>query len=69
MEKLLQVANQQAVSSAPTESQIDKEKFLGFMEKNPMWSFFSMSQAEYLSNSKEEKVSLISRYYTEISNS
>ena len=27
-----------------------------------------MSQAEYLSKSKEERVSLISRYYTEMSN-
>ena len=38
------------------------------MQKNPVWSFFSMSQAEYLSKSKKERVSLISRYYTEMSN-
>ena len=69
MEKLLQVTDQHAVTSAPVESHIGKEKFLGYMQKNPMWSFFSMSQAEYLSKIKEEKVSLISRYYTEISNS
>ena len=68
MEKLLQVADQHAVMSAPAESQIDKETFLGFMKKNLVWSFFSMSQAEYLSKSKEERVSLMPRYYTEMSN-
>ena len=68
MEKLLQVADQHVVTSAPVESHIDKEKFLGYMEKNPVWSFFSMSEAEHLSKSKEERVSLISRYYIETSN-
>ena len=68
MEKLLQVADQHAVMSAPAESQIDKEAFLGFMKKNLVWSFFSMSQAEYLSKSKEERVSLMPRHYTEMSN-
>ena len=66
MEKLLQVADQHAVMSAPAESQIDKETFLGFMQKNLVWSFFSMSQAEYLLKSKEERVSLMPRYYTEM---
>ena len=68
MKKLLQNAHQHAVTSAPAESQIDDEKYLGFTQKNPVWSFYSMSQAEYLSKSKEERVSLISRYYTEMSN-
>ena len=40
MEKLLQIADQHAVMSAPAESQIDEEKFLGFMLKNPVSSFF-----------------------------
>ena len=63
-----QVTDQHAVTSAPAERQIDEEKFLGFMQKNLVWSFVSMSQAEYLLKSKEGRVSLVSRYYTEMSN-
>ena len=55
LEKLLQVADQHAVTSAPAENHINEEKFLGYMQKIPVWSFFSMSQAEYLSKSKEER--------------
>ena len=68
MEKLLKVADQHAVTSTPVESHIDKEKFLGYVQKNPVRSFSSMSHAEYLSKSKEKSVSLISRYYIKLSN-
>ena len=67
MEKLLQVADQHAVTSTPVESHIDREKFLGYMQKNLVRSFFSMSHAEYLSKSKDKRVSLISRYYIKLS--
>ena len=68
MEKLLQVADQHAVTSTPVESHIDREKFLGYMQKNLVRSFFSMLHAEYLSKSKDKRVSLISRYYIKLSN-
>ena len=46
-----------------------KKNFCVSCRKIQCGVFFSMSQDEYLLKSKEERVSLISRYYTEISNS
>ena len=46
--------------------EIDQSQFLEFMDKNPVWCFYSMSKDEYLSKSREEKVSLISKYYNEM---
>ena len=68
MEKLLQVADQHASKVNVTENDNDEILFLQFMEKNPIWSFYSMSKDEYLSKSKEERVSLILKYYSEMKN-
>ena len=66
MEKLLQAADQHASKTTFSEDEIDQSQFLEFMGKNPVWCFHSMSKDEYLSKSREEKVSLISKYYNEM---
>ena len=66
MDKLLQAADQHASKITGSEEEIDQSHFLEFMDKNPVWYFYSMSKDEYLSKSREEKVSLISKYYNEM---
>ena len=63
MNKLLQAADQHASKITVSEEEIDQSHFLEFMDKNPVWYFYSMSKDEYLSKSREEKVSLILRCY------
>ena len=46
--------------------EIDQSQFLEFMDKNPVRCFYSMSKDEYLSKSREEKVSLISKFCNEM---
>ena len=66
MDELLQAANQHASKITVSEEEIDQSQFLEFMDKNPVWYFYSISKDEYLSKSREEKVSLISKYYNEM---
>ena len=63
MDKLLQAADQHASKITVSKEEIDQSHFLEFMDKNPVWYFYSMSKDEYLSKSREEKVSLISKCY------
>ena len=66
MDKLLQAADRHASKFTVSEEEIDQSQFLEFMDKNLVWCFYSMSKDEYLSESRKEKVSLISKYYNEM---
>ena len=47
---------------------IDEQKFVGFMQKTPIWEFFKISQQKYLSYSVEEKNNMCRNYYDKMSN-
>ena len=49
--------------SSPQISNIDKAKFVRFMQQTPIWDYFKITQHKYLSYSVEEKTALISEYY------
>ena len=68
MEKLLQVADQHASKVDVTKNVLMKFCFFSSWKKNPIWSFYSMPKDGYLSKSKEERVSLILKYYSEMEN-
>ena len=46
---------------------IDENKFVEFMREYPIWTFFKISQTDYLSKPHGEKARLISEYYMAMS--
>ena len=62
MEKLLLAADQQASIADNISTHYDEATFIKYMDKNPVWEFYSMSRDEYLLKSREEKLSMISDY-------
>ena len=69
MDKLLESADHQASSAvAAAEEQFDERLFQQFMEKNPIWDFHSLSKEKYVSKGREEKLSLIKKYYHDMIN-
>ena len=69
MDKILESANQQAsLAVAAAEEQFDERLFQEFMEKNPIWDFHSLSKEEYVAKGREEKLSLIKKYYNDMKN-
>ena len=71
MDNLKEIADQYAVAasasnSTPSVNDFNPELFDGFMQKNPIWDFYQVSEDEYLSKSKEEKFSLLNKYYRQM---
>ena len=62
MEKLLEAADQQA-STINVIEEIEEMLFHHNMGKNPVWTFYLMLRDKYLSKSRKEKLSLVSKYY------
>ena len=67
MDKLLEVADQQA-SSTTTASLTDRDEnlFQQFMGKNSVWDFYCISRDDYLCESKADKEQLILQYYNKM---
>ena len=67
MDKLLEVADQQASSATTTSIEdFDGNSFQQFMIKNPVWDFHCISRDEYLRKSKAEKEQLVLQYYSKM---
>ena len=66
MEKLLPPADQQASIADSISTHYDEATFIKYMDKKPVWEFYSMSKDEYLLKSREGKLSMISDYYNQM---
>ena len=65
MEKLICLSEKCA--SDDEETAIDESKFVQYMRECPIWIYFKMSHANYVSKSHHEKVQLIATYYKAMS--
>ena len=54
-------------ASDDEETAIDESKFVQYMRECPIWIYFKMSHANYVSKSHHEKVQLIATYYKAMS--
>ena len=70
MGRLLETVDQQASSTvvATAEEPFDEGLFQQFMETILIWGFHSLTRKQYLSKSKDEKLSLMSSYYNDMKN-
>ena len=68
MDKLLDVADQQASqsNSATSAADFDENLFQEFMVKNPVWDFHCISRDEYLQTSKSDKEKYLLKYYNQM---
>ena len=68
MDKLLDVADQQASqsNSATSAADFDQNLFQEFMIKNPVWDFHCISRDEYLQTSKSDKEKYLLKYYNQM---
>ena len=68
MDKLLDVADQQASqsNSATSAADFDENLFQEFMIKNPVWDFHCISRDEYLQTSKSDKEKYLLKYYNQM---
>ena len=68
MEKLMEIANQQASQNSTsttttTTTAVNPKKFNSFMKQNSIWNFYEISKSDYLMMPENEKIQLIDRYY------
>ena len=49
--------------SSPQIAEIDAEKFSTFMQRKPIWQFYSLTHDCYLQKTNQEKIHLINNYY------
>ena len=66
MDRLITLSEQSA-DSAVEDFLIDENKFVEFMRECPIWTFFKISQTDYISKPPEEKARMISEYYKSMS--
>ena len=68
MDKLLDVADQQASqsNSATSAADFDQNLFQEFMIKNPVWDFHCISRDECLQTSKSDKEKYLLKYYNQM---
>ena len=66
MDRLITLSEQSA-SSNVEDFRIDENKLVEFMRECPIWTFFQIAQADYISKPHGEKAQLISEYYKAMS--
>ena len=49
--------------SSPQILEIDADRFASFMQRKPIWQYFSIKQDSYLTKTNEEKTRMINEYY------
>ena len=47
----------------PQLTEVDSETFSKFMQRMPIWQFYSLMQDSYLQKTNEEKIRLIDNYH------
>ena len=63
MDTILKLSESSNVATAATAREIDSEKFSIFMQRKPIWEFYSLTQDNYIAKSNHEKIPLIHSYY------
>lgn len=53
-------------SETTVEETFDENLFIEFMKKIPIWDYFAIARAHYLTLPEEEKKEKISRYYSDM---
>ena len=62
MEDIIKLSESSATVTAQGQS-IDAEQFSLFMQRKPIWEFYSLTQDCYLQKTNQEKIRLIQNYY------
>ena len=62
MENIIKLSEFSSFSSNQAQS-IDSEQFSLFMQRKPIWQFYSLTQDCYLQKTNQEKIRLIENYY------
>ena len=62
MENIIKLSESSSFSSNQAQS-IDSEQFSLFMQRKPIWQFYSLTQDCYLQKTNQEKIPLIENYY------
>ena len=62
MEDIIKLSESSTTVTAQGQS-IDAEQFSLFMQRKPIWEFYSLTQDCYLQKTNQEKISLIQNYY------
>ena len=52
-----------SLTESSSQDTVDESKFVKFVQTTPTWDFLKITQATYLSFSKEEEIKLINDYY------
>ena len=65
MEKLICISEK--CTSEDDDAAIDESKFIQYMRECPIWIYFKMSHANYVSKPHHEKAQLIATYYKAMS--
>ena len=70
MDKLMKMADQAASNTESLDESLTlcSDKFANFMKQNPIWSFYEITQSDYVAMSEAEKSRLIHDYYKFMSN-
>ena len=63
MDTILKLSESSNVATAATAREIDSEQFSIFIQKKPIWEFYSLTQDNYIAKSNHEKIPLIHSYY------
>ena len=53
-------------SETTVEETFDENLFIEFMKKIPLWDYYAITKAHYLTLPEEEKKDKISRYYSDM---
>ena len=49
--------------SSPQILEVDADRFASFMQRKPIWQYFSTTQDSYLTKTNEKKTRMINEYY------
>ena len=57
------LAMDRIIALSESDAEIDADRFASFMQRKPIWLYFSITQDSYLSKTNEEKSRMINEYY------
>ena len=66
MENIISLSEKSAFAEEE-ETNIDETKFVQYMRECPIWIFFKISHASFVSKPHHEKAQMISKYYKAMS--
>ena len=67
MENIISLSEKCASADEEETTNIDENKFIQYMRECPIWIFFKISHASYVSKPLNEKAQMVSKYYKAMS--